>query len=156
MILNEVFIDFISLLNKHQVKYVLVGGWAVIFEGYQRTTADIDIFVKAESENAQLVLNAIKEFVGSAIGFSIEDLTKENNVLMIGREPLRIDLLTSISGLSFDEVYETSKIYMDEEVAIRCIHINELMRNKEASGRLKDLADLEKLRKINAKRVNKK
>lgn len=154
--MNEVFIDFISLLNKHQVKYVLVGGWAVIFEGYQRTTADMDIFVKAERENAQLVLEVIKEFVGSEIGFSIGDLTKENNVLMIGREPLRIDLLTSISGLSFDEVYETSKIYMDEEVAIRCIHINELMRNKEASGRLKDLADLEKLRKINAKRVNKK
>ncbi|MFA6150467.1 MAG: nucleotidyltransferase [Chitinophagaceae bacterium] len=155
MILNEVFIEFIELLNKHKVKYVLVGGWAVIFEGYQRTTADIDFFIKSEKENAQLVLDTVEDFMGSTIGFTIEDLTKENNVLMIGREPLRIDLLTSISGVTFDEVYDNSKIYKDGDVEIRCIHINELMRNKEASGRLKDLADLEKLKKINAKRVKK-
>lgn len=155
MILNEVFLEFIELLNKHKVKYVLVGGWAVIFEGYQRTTADIDFFIKSEKENAQLVLDTVEDFMGSTIGFTIEDLTKENNVLMIGREPLRIDLLTSISGVTFDEVYDNSKIYKDGDVEIRCIHINELMRNKEASGRLKDLADLEKLKKINAKRVKK-
>jgi len=155
MILNEVFLEFIELLNKHKVKYVLVGGWAVIFEGYQRTTADIDFFVKAEKENAQLVLDTVEDFMGSTIGFTIEDLTKENNVLMIGREPLRIDLLTSLSGVSFDEVYNNSKVYKDGDVLIRCIHINELMRNKEASGRLKDLADLEKLKKIHAKRANK-
>lgn len=75
---------------------------------------------------------------------------------MMGRVPYRIDILTSISGVSFEEVYANSRIYSDEGVEIRCIHINELIKNKEASGRLKDKADAEYLKKIRAKRESKK
>jgi hypothetical protein len=147
MILNENFIEFISLLNKHEVKYVLVGGWVVIFEGYSRTTGDMDVFVELSDENAKKILNVIKEFMGSHLGFVKEDFLKEDNVLMIGKTPLRIDIITSIDGVSFEEAYGTSKIYEDE-IPIRCIHINELITNKKASGRLKDLADAEMLEKI--------
>ncbi len=155
MILNENFIDFISLLNKHEVKYVLVGGWVVIFEGYSRTTGDMDVFVEISEANASKILQVINEFMNSSLGFVKEDFLKENNILMIGKTPLRIDILTTIDGVSFEEVYKTSNIYTDEGINIRCIHINELISNKKASGRLKDLADAEMLEKILKKRKNK-
>jgi hypothetical protein len=154
MILNENFSDFIRLLNKHHVRYVLIGGWAVIFEGYGRTTGDMDIFIEPTQENSEKVLLVLKDFFDSTIGFVKEDFSKPDNVLMMGREPNRIDLLTGISGVSFNEVYDNSKVYNDSELAIRCIHINELIRNKEASGRIKDKADAAYLRKIQIKRRN--
>jgi hypothetical protein len=152
MNLNENFVDFISLLNEHKVKYVLVGGWAVIFEGYSRNTGDMDILVEKDEMNADKILVVIKEFLGSTIGFEKEDFLKEENVIMMGRPPFRIDILTDISGVSFNEVYESSKVYEDEGLKIRCIHINELIRNKKATGRLKDLGDVEMLEKILKKR----
>ena len=129
MNLNENFVDFINLLNKHKAKYVLVGGWAVIFEGYSRNTGDMDILVERELKNANKILTVIKEFMGSTIGFEKEDFLNEENVIMMGRPPFRIDILTDISGVSFKEAYESSKIYEDEELKIRCIHINELIKN---------------------------
>ena len=152
MILNENFIEFISLLNKRQVKYVLVGGWAVIFEGYSRTTGDIDLLVEIEEENAKKIIECIKEFWGSSTGISKEDFLQSDNIIMMGRVPFRIDILTSISGVSFEEAYQSSKIYNDDGITIRCIHINELITNKKATGRLKDLADAEMLEKILRKR----
>ncbi len=156
MNLNENFVDFINLLNKHKVKYVLVGGWAVIFEGYSRNTGDMDILVERELKNANKILTVIKEFMGSTIGFEKEDFLNEENVIMMGRPPFRIDILTDISGVSFKEAYESSKIYEDEELKIRCIHINELIKNKKATGRLKDLGDVDMLEKILKKRGKKK
>lgn len=155
MTLNENFTDFIALLNKHDVKYVLVGGWAVIFEGYSRTTGDMDFFVQAEDVNAHKIMKVVEEFTGSSIGFVKEDFLKENNVIMLGRPPFRIDILTSISGVGFEEAYSSSRIYSDEGIDIRCIHINELISNKKSSGRFKDLADAEMLEKILKKRKNK-
>ena len=156
MTLNENFIEFIKLLNENNVKYVLVGGWAVIFEGYSRTTGDMDVFVERDEENAEKIINVIKEFWGSTIGFSKEDFLKEENVIMMGRPPFRIDILMDISGVNFKEVFDTSKIYDDEGVKIRCIHINELIKNKKSTGRLKDLADADMLEKILKKRNKKK
>jgi hypothetical protein len=157
MNLNENFSDFLILLNQYEVKYVLVGGWAVIFEGYSRNTDDMDVLIEKEEKNASKMLDVIKEFLGSTIGFTKEDFLKKENVIMMGRRPFRIDVLTDISGVSFEEVYETSRIYNDDGLKIRCIHINELIKNKKASGRLKDMADAEMLEKILKKRnLNKK
>lgn len=156
MNLNENFVDFINLLNEHKAKYVLVGGWAVIFEGYSRNTGDMDILIEREEKNAAKMLAVIKDFLGSTIGFDKEDFLKEENVIMMGRPPFRIDILTDISGVSFKEVYESSKIYEDERLKIRCIHINELIRNKKATGRPKDLGDVDMLEKILKKRNKKK
>jgi hypothetical protein len=156
MSLNENFVDFINLLNAHKAKYVLVGGWAVIFEGYSRNTGDMDILIEREEKNADKLLAVIKDFLGSTIGFEKEDFLKKENVIMMGRPPFRIDVLTEISGVSFKDAYDTSKIYDDDGLKIRCIHINELIRNKKASGRLKDLADADMLEKILKKRNKKK
>jgi len=152
MILNEHFNEFIHLLNKHNVKYVMVGGWAVIFEGYSRTTGDIDFLIEISEENAEKILKVLEDFWGSSIGFAKEDFMKEDEVIMMGRAPFRIDILTSISGITFNEVYKSSKIYYDGNLEIRCIGIEGLIKNKKASGRLKDLADAEKLEKILKKR----
>lgn len=154
--MNENFVDFINLLNKHKVKYVLVGGWAVIFEGYSRNTGNMDILVEREEKNADKLIIVIKNFTGSTIGFEKEDFLKEENVIMMGRPPFRIDILTDISGVSFKEAYESSKLYEDEGLKIRCIHINELIKNKKATGRLKDLGDVDMLEKILKKRSKKK
>lgn len=156
MTLNENFSDFLNLLNHYEVKYVMVGGWAVIFEGYSRNTTDMDILVEKEEKNALKLLDVIKEFLGSTIGFTKEDFLKPENVIMMGRPPFRIDILTDISGVGFEEVYRSSQIYQDDNLMIRCIHINELIKNKKASGRLKDLADAEILEKILKKRNKKK
>lgn len=156
MNLNENFVDFINLLHEYKVKYVLVGGWAVIFEGYSRNTGDMDILIEREEKNADKVLLVIKKFLGSTIGFEKGDFLKEENVIMMGRIPFRIDILTDISGVSFDEAYNSSKIYEDDGLKIRCIHINELIKNKKATGRLKDLGDAEMLEKILKKRNKKK
>lgn len=156
MTLNENFTEFIVLLNRHNVKYVMVGGWAVIFEGYTRTTGDIDFFIERSEDNADKILTVIKSFFGSLIGFVKEDFIKEDNILMMGRPPFRIDILTGISGVTFEEAFSSSKVYDDDGLPIRCIHINELIRNKKASGRLKDLADAEMLEKILQKRNGKK
>lgn len=152
MVLNENFVDFIRLLNEHGVKYVLVGGWAVIFEGYSRTTGDMDFFIEREESNAEKIMNVVQQFMGSAIGFVKEDFLKEDNVIMLGRTPFRIDILTTITGVSFNEAFKSSRIYSDGGIDIRCIHINELINNKKATGRLKDLADAEMLEKILKKR----
>ena len=156
MIFNENFVDFIKLLNKYEVRYVLVGGWAVIIEGFSRNTSDIDFFIEAEEKNAQKILAVVKDFFGSTVGFQKADFLKDDNILMLGRPPFRIDLLTSISGVDFEEVFENSKVYKDDDLSIRCIRINELIKNKKASGRLKDQLDVEMLEKILKKRNNKK
>ena len=155
MNLNENFVDFIKLLNEYKVKYVLVGGWAVVIHGYTRNTGDMDFFVDTTEENAEKIILVIKDFLGSTIGFTKQDFMKVDNIIMMGRPPFRIDVLTGISGVSFHEAYNSSKIYEDEGLAIRCIHINELIKNKKASGRTKDLGDAEMLEKILKKR-NKK
>ena len=153
MILNENFSDFLKYLDQYKVRYVLIGGWAVIFEGYSRNTDDMDVLIEREESNAQKMLEILKEFLGSTLGFTKEDFLTKENVIMLGRRPLRIDILTDITGVSFEEVYATSKIYETEDgLKIRCIHINELIKNKKASGRLKDLADAEMLEKILKKR----
>jgi len=154
MILNENFTDFIQLLNKYKVKYLLVGGWAVIFEGYSRTTGDMDFFIETEEKNAEKIVLVLEEFMGSTIGFTKDDFLKEDNVIMLGRPPFRIDILTSITGVQFEVAYESSRIYKDDALEIRCININELIKNKKASGRTKDLADAEMLEKILKNRNN--
>ncbi|WP_118949775.1 hypothetical protein [Taibaiella helva] len=101
------------------------------------------------------MLAVIKAFWGSTIGFDKSDFLKEDNVIMMGRPPFRIDILTSLSGVTFEEVYSNSRLYTEDDFEVYCIHINELIRNKKSSGRLKDLADAEMLEKILRKRNSK-
>jgi predicted nucleotidyltransferase len=146
--LNGDFLDFIDCLNKNKVAYVLVGGYAAIIKGHTRTTGDMDIFVERTIENAENVIRAIDEFGFGSIGFTAEDVMDENGFIRMGAEPLRIDILNSIQGVTFDEVYQMAEEYEDEGVKMKVIHINHLIKNKLAAGRPKDLADVRALEKI--------
>jgi predicted nucleotidyltransferase len=135
----------LKLLNYHNVKYLLIGGYAVAYHGYPRATADIDIWVERKTENADNLIRVLKEF-----GFSDEDITRdlflgEAKIIRMGVPPLRIELLTSISGLLFSDCYKHRIVDTIDGVKLDIISLEDLKRNKKASGRHKDLADLDHL-----------
>lgn len=139
------FKDFLRLLNSKQVEYLLIGGYAVGYYGYARATADIDIWIAINPENAQKVVDAIREF-----GFNVEGLTSElflqpNKIARMGVPPFRIEVLTTISGVSFEECYAEKTVDVLDGVEVNIISLKDLKLNKRASGRLKDLNDLENL-----------
>ncbi|MDG2617304.1 hypothetical protein HPC62_14600 [Thermoleptolyngbya sichuanensis A183] len=139
------FKDFLRLLNSKQVEYLLIGGYAVGYYGYARATADIDIWIAINPGNAQKVVDAIREF-----GFNVEGLTSElflqpNKIARMGVPPFRIEVLTTISGVSFEECYAEKTVDVLDGVEVKIISLKDLKRNKQASGRLKDLNDLENL-----------
>lgn len=146
-IFNEDFQDFLKSINATKVKYVLVGGYSVIFHGFPRTTGDLDIFVEVSKENYQKLSKAFFEF-----GLSVFDMTEENflfnenmTVFSFGRAPVSIEILKEISGLSFEEVYANAIDTEIEEIPVKVIQLKDLIKNKKASGRAKDLNDLENL-----------
>jgi hypothetical protein len=145
-IFNTDFQEFIISFNKHQVKYVLVGEYSVIIHGYRRTTGDMDILVERTSDNYRKIVLAFNEF-----GMSVFDMTEETflsnkfDVFTFGRAPVAIDLMTQIKGAEFDEIYNLSQIHLIDEIPVRVIHINHLILTKKASGRHKDLDDIENL-----------
>lgn len=149
MIFNQNFTDFINLLEKKKVKYVLVGGLAVIMNGHFRTTKDMDIFYEREEDNCQSLLDVIKEFGFGYLRLTVDDLMDEKGFIKLGTEPERIDLFCELPGVSFNEVFNQAFEYKEEEnFSVRVIHINHLIQNKKAVGRSQDKADVEKLEKI--------
>ena len=141
--LNSHYKDILSILSEKKVKYLLVGAYAMAVHGYPRSTMDIDILVKPDHENALLVLQALDDF-GAPIGnLSAEDLQKEDLIFQIGIAPCRIDILTSIDGLKFDDAYARSELIEIEGIPVHVLSIPDLIINKRATGRTKDLADAE-------------
>ena len=141
------FIDFIQLLNKHEVKYMVVGGYAVGLHGYPRYTGDLDIWIQISEENATKMLLVLKEFGVNIPDLKKEDFLRENPLsgVHFGREPLRIDILNKIDGVAFDECYPNKLSNVFEGTTIHYIHFNDLKKNKLSSGRTKDKADIEEL-----------
>lgn len=147
MELNKDFEEFFALLNKHKVRYVVVGGYAVIFHGYPRFTGDIDIFYDAEKKNIEALLNALKEFGFNFPELSAEELSKKGQVVQLGQPPNRMDLLNSITDGQFSTVWQkkVSGAYGGE--AVFYIHLEDLIKNKKGVARPKDQQDLEFLEK---------
>lgn len=147
-IFNRDFQDFIQALNESEVDYILVGGYAVILHGYARTTGDMDIWVKAVASNYQRLLEAFKMF-----GMSVFDMTEmrfmdtsENEVFSFGRPPVSIDIITKIKGLQFDEALASAEWFnIEGDLRVRALNLNSLITAKKASGRNKDLDDIENL-----------
>jgi hypothetical protein len=139
------FKDFLRLLNSKQIEYLLVGGYAVGYHGYSRATADLDIWIALHPDNAQKMVEAIRAF-----GFAVEGLTpdlflKADTIIRMGMPPFRIEVLTTISGVNFEECYRERKTDLLDDVEVSLISLKHLKANKRASGRLKDLSDLEYL-----------
>jgi len=141
------FRDFINALNDQQVKYLLVGGYAVILHGYARTTGDLDIWVEQTSLNYSHLRNAFDQF-----GMSVFEMTEENflshpewEVFTFGEPPVAIDLMTKVKGLEFESCYPQSVLFEEGEFKIRTLDINGLILSKKVAGRPKDLNDLENI-----------
>ncbi|GJQ42259.1 MAG: hypothetical protein JETCAE03_17570 [Ignavibacteriaceae bacterium] len=139
------FSEFLKLLNSKQIEYLLIGGWAVGYYGYPRATGDMDIWVSAKRENAFKLINAFKEFVFDVPELSVELFTKENQITRIGVPPLRIEVLTSISGVKFEECYPNRNVVSIDNIEINLINLDDLKKNKAAAKRFRDLDDLENI-----------
>ncbi len=142
------FEEFIRLLNYHKVKYLIVGAYAVIFHTLPRNTGDIDFFIEPSSGNADKILQVLKDFGFEYLDFKKEDFLIPDIVIQLGFSPNRIDIITGISGISFEEAYKNkirSKIGSEK---VYFISSPDLLKNKESTGRAKDIADAEILRKF--------
>ncbi len=139
------FRDLLELLNEHKVEYLIVGGYALAFHGAPRFTGDIDVFVRRAPENAKRILNALTAFGFQFSNLNIEDFQTPDKVVQLGVPPVRVDLITSLSGVTWDEAQAHKEPGVFGDVPVAYIGRSEFVANKRASGRQKDLADLEAL-----------
>jgi phage replication-related protein YjqB (UPF0714/DUF867 family) len=143
--LHQDFKEFLNLLRANRVEYLLIGAYAVGYHGYPRATQDLDIWIAATAENATRIVTALGEF-----GFGSPELTAElvlrpNNIIRMGEEPVRIEILNRASGVDFAKCYDARVVDEIDGIEVSLIGLNDLKENKKASGRLKDLADLDSL-----------
>ena len=143
--LNQDFKEFAELFNSSRVEYLIVGGYALAAYGHPRYTGDLDFWIGTDPSNAQRVLHALEEFGFGALGIGLDDLTAPGRVIQLGYPPRRIDLLTSIDGVDFAASYARRMLVPLDGLNLHFIALEDFKTNKRASGRLKDLADLEAL-----------
>lgn len=155
MPLNEDWRQFLLALISTETRFLLIGGHAVAVHAEPRFTEDLDVFVEATADNARRLRLALVQFGFGSIAPPEEDLAQLDRVWMLGRKPRRIDILTSISGVSFAEAQRRSRTVMVDGIPIPVIGRAALTKNKRASGRTKDLLDLELIAK-HAKRASRK
>ena len=139
------FKELLALLNEHRVKYLIVGGYALAFHGAPRYTGDLDILVKVDKENAKRVLAALIDFGFGQTGISIEDFEKPRMVIQLGVAPLRIDIITSLTAVDWEQAYAGRVSGRYGDVPTDYIGREQFIANKKAVGRKKDIADIEAL-----------
>ncbi|MCK4752838.1 MAG: hypothetical protein KAS75_05275 [Planctomycetes bacterium] len=145
MEIQEDFKELLELFNTHKVEYLIVGGYALAFHGAPRFTGDIDLLVKADSENAKHILAALKEFGFGSLKLSENDFTSPNNVIQLGTPPVRVDIMTSITAVDWEKA-QADKVQANYgDTPTYFISKDNFVANKKALGRKKDLADLEAL-----------
>jgi predicted nucleotidyltransferase len=139
------FKEFLKLLKEHEVRYLLIGGYAVSYHGYIRATGDMDIWIAIHPDNARKTVTVLKEFGFDHPDLNAELFLQENKIVRMGVPPVRLEITTSISGVEFDECYRTRIVDDLDGVEVNLIDLENLKKNKKASGRLKDMADFKKL-----------
>ena len=146
--LNEDYKDMLRALSDEKVEFLLIGAYAMAAHGYPRATMDIDIWVMPSSRNADAVLRALMRFGAPLHNLTREDLQKEGIIFQIGVAPRRIDIITSATGLTFEEAYKRSLSVNLDGIEVHIPSIDDLIHNKKATGRTKDLADAEALESL--------
>lgn len=142
---NQDFKEFVQSLNDNGVRYLVVGGYAVALHGYPRYTKDLDLWIDRTPENAASLVKALTAFGFGSIGLTQADFLAVDQIIQLGYPPNRIDLVTDLPGVEFSECYK-HKVQVDMDgVQVDFIDADNLKRNKRASGRYQDLADLENL-----------
>jgi hypothetical protein len=145
MVLNPDFSEFFQLLNANNVHYLIIGGYAVAYHGYPRYTKDIDVWIWMNLDNAEKVVKTLREFGFESLGLKTDDFLETDTVIQLGYAPNRIDLITGVPGVDFEECYPLRIIEEVDGVQLAFIDLENLKKTKRASGRLQDLADIENL-----------
>ena len=139
------FKDLLGLFNAHKVEYIIVGGYALAFHGAPRYTGDIDIYVKPDDDTAARIIPALAEFGFGSVGLFAEDFERPGQVIQLGVPPVRVDIITSIAGVSWDEAFSGRALGKYGDIQVHYIGREQFIINKKAVARKKDLADLEAL-----------
>jgi len=149
MKISEDFKDFLKLLYEKNVEYLLIGGFAVVYYGYVRNTGDMDIWIRLTSQNVELTADALDEFGYATKEQTLPYLSQPGRILRMGMPPFRLEVSNEIDGVEFDECYSKRVTLNVEGIPINLISLSDLIENKQASGRHKDLADVEELKMRN-------
>ena len=152
MRIEKDFKEFLELLNRKKAKYLIVGGFAFSFHGEPRYTKDIDFFVESSSENALKIISAINAFWEKDSGLKTGDLEKKGMIIQMGYPPIRIDILTSIDAIDFSEAWKNRVTANYGDIPAFFISLDDLISNKRACGRERDILDMKFLEKIKAKK----
>ena len=145
MMLNEDYREILQALSDENVKFILVGAYAIAAHGYPRATMDIDIWVKPSPDNAEAVLRALRSFGAPLHNLTKKDLEEDGTIFQVGVAPRRIDIVTSATGLKFEQTYHNSALVNIDGIDIHIPSIDDLIISKKATGRTKDIADAEAL-----------
>lgn len=143
--LNQDFKEFVQSLNDNNVRYLVIGGYAVAFHGHPRYTKDLDVWIELSQANAERMIKALGQFGFASLGLQGKDFVDPKQVIQLGYPPNRIDILTELVGVDFEKCYAQKVSTMIDGVQVNFIDLQNLKENKKAVGRLQDLADLEKL-----------
>jgi hypothetical protein len=142
VLLDQDFNEFVRLFLDNDVRFLIVGGYAMAAHGLPRYTGDLDTWVWINEQNAERILNALVAFGFGSLDISVEDFQKPNTVLQLGFPPHRIDVLTGIDGVSFDDAWQRRVIVDVEDIQLPFISREDLIANKRAAARPQDLADV--------------
>ena len=143
--LNQDFREFIQSLNDNQVRYLVVGGYAVALHGYPRYTKDLDIWIELAPANASRIIIALEQFGFGSLGLKEQDFLEVDTIIQLGYPPRRIDLLTTLSGVDFDQCFAAKVVVEMDGIPVNFIDLENLKKNKRATGRAQDIADIENL-----------
>jgi hypothetical protein len=152
MTLEKDFEDFILLMNKHKVAHMIVGGYALALHGRPRHTGDLDIWINISDDNATRLVTVLNDFGIGQLGFQKEDFLQPGYITQIGYPPLRIDILNTIDGVSFEEARAGMQtLQLENNLIIHFIGLADFLKNKQASGRKQDIADIGEIKKLKEK-----
>jgi predicted nucleotidyltransferase len=152
MTLDKDFEDFVALLNKHEVTYMVIRGYALAFHGKPHHTGDLDIWIDISDNNAQKMVNVIADFGMASLQLKNRDFLQKGGITQIGYPPLRIDILNEIDGVDFKDAYPNKLIIDVDGLPVNYIGLEDLIKNKKVSGRKQDVADINELNKLKKKK----
>ena len=150
-VLPDDFREFLKLLNEADVEYLLIGGYAVGYHGYPRTTADMDVWVAISADNASKLVSAFHDFGMQDSKLTPDLFLQRGKIIRMGVPPMRIEVLTEIDGVAFPDCFAAREVVILDGLNVNMISLSDLRTNKLASGRHKDLDDLEHLPKRRTK-----
>lgn len=145
MIFNQDFKEFVELLIKNRVEYLIVGGYAVGVHGYPRYTGDLDIWINNSDENSKRILKCVNDFGFSSYNLKLTDFTKDGSIIQLGYPPIRIDIINQVDGVKFSECFTNKKIVKVDNLQVNFIGYDDLIKNKKATSRPRDIDDIQNL-----------